>query len=310
MSQLPGDTSLPLFVYGALKPGEISWPLLEPFADSHETARLDDFSIYLIDGMPMAKHSQGKSLSGHIVTLKNPMEAYRAIAAFENVGEYYLWQTVVVDHAYANALVAITGEKNKGVQLDYWSTEHDPYFAQLIPMVFEKISPLRTILRGSSLGWDAEYIRAFLEVQSLYLLLWAMLERLYLFRVGYSDKKLKDKVDHIQQLDEWRKAFNAAEIVTKRPAQTHSQVRHPRHESEEPTGFADWLKVRNNIAHRGKGNQNEVKFLLRITIDMHNTLAILLQEISPSVRDLWLELTNTKKQEHTGRLYVIQQKGR
>jgi gamma-glutamylcyclotransferase (GGCT)/AIG2-like uncharacterized protein YtfP len=307
MSQLPGDTSLPLFVYGALKPGEISWPLLEPFAESQTNAQVDNYTMHLVDGMPMAKFKERSQLSGFLVTLTNNNEAYKAIGAFENVGTYYVWQEVVIHGSRANILRAKSKDKNVGIEIFSWSAAEDPYFSQLIPYSFEKLPQLSLVLKGVGDTSKSPYIHAFLELQSVYMLLWAMLERLYLFRVGYTKKQLGEKIEHLEGLEEWTQAFNQAGVTTKRTILPHSESWKSPPRGEDLTSFDDWQTARNNIVHRGKGNQNEVHLLLRMTIDMHNTLAILLQDISPSVCNLWLELTKTKKDEHTGRLYVIQQ---
>jgi len=311
MSQLPGDTSLPLFVYGALKPGEISWPLLEKYVVDHETGELRDHKLVVLDGVPTIEPVQGKYLTGHIVHLKNPVEAYTELATFEQVPKNYVWHEVELSTpkttTKCNALVLANESRSRKDEVSDWSACDDAYLGFAIPWSFSKLKSLAGTF-GTSRPPDESLYLDYLELQSVFMLLWALTERMILFRVPDSQNhNLEYNVHRLAHIQEWSKAAERARI------DTHIGVRSNLDPfAAEPTrtgksGFNGWYKVRTNVVHRGKGAFKEASMLARVTLDMHNTLAILLQEISPSVCDLWLELTDTPKEVHTGRLYVIQQ---
>ncbi len=309
MSQLPGDTSLPLFVYGALKPGEISWPLLQRYVVDHQTGELTNHKLVVLDGVPTIEPEHGKNLKGQIVHLKNHIEAYAALAEFEQVPKNYVWREVELHETKTttrcNVLVLANESRSRKDEVSDWSACDDAYLGFATPWSYSKLKSLAGTF-GTSRPPDESLYLDYLELQSVFMLLWALTERIILFRVPESQNhNLEYNVHRLAHIEEWSNAAGKARI------DTHVGVRSNLDPfAAEPTrtgksGFTGWYKVRTNVVHRGKGAFKEASMLARVTLDMHNTLAILLQEISPSVRDLWLDLTKTKKEEHTGRLYVI-----
>jgi len=307
--KLPDDTSLPLFVYGALKPGEISWPFIAPHVLSHSQAVVFSHALALVDSVPTAYKSPKSELHGFLVQLRSG-QAYEKISDFENAPKNYSWQVVEVDGLPANILVARRNIKTRSDVINDWSASHDPYLSGVIPFSFEKLTHLK-MLNHRGVGWDPEYIRDFLDLQSTYLLLWVLVERTMMFREGMpsDDQNLTSRIKDLDSNREWLTAVSLAKIQAQTGYRSASDPYR-----DEPfrfdEAFSGWYRVRNNIAHRGKGVQAEVGFLLQSTVDLHNTMAILLQSISPAIAADWArrnnsDLTKDLSVPQTTRLYKI-----
>jgi gamma-glutamylcyclotransferase (GGCT)/AIG2-like uncharacterized protein YtfP len=312
MSQLPGDTSLPLFVYGALKPGEISWPIIEQhIIDEPRDAKLLSHKLLVVDGVPTVCNYDGKDVRGSLVTFHSADDAYQELANFEAVPDRYVWSEAEADipgsHVRCNVLVLANATKTRNDEVEDWNSSGDAFFGFAIPWSYEKLTKLAGKF-DKSRPPSPDLYEDFLELQSVFMVLWTLTERIILFRVKNAQPdNLKYNVHMLSTLPEWAAAAASARI------DTHIGIRSNRDPfSEQPTrtsagGFNGWYEARTNVVHRGKGAFKEASSLALMTTDMHNTLAILLQEISPSVKNAWADLTKLDARMHTGRLYVIQQ---
>ena len=303
------NAQLPIFVYGALKPDEISWPLIRPYVARYEEARLEGFELAIVDGVPGALVSKVRKLSGYMLDLNDAEEAYKTISAFENVPNSYVWEQVTVGDKSANLLVLPSDPRTRVDYVSDWSAADDVYFGNLIPLSFVKIQVCRDRLTNKFP--DTDYLEAFLELQSIFMMLWVLTERIYLFRSEPtrgrkvdSQKSMKDICAVLYDKPEWFKALSEAGINNQIGIRSNTNP-HSGDPIRTAQGFPGWYKARNNIVHRGKGAQKEVGSLIEAAIDMHNTLAILMQIISPSVKKKWEQLTPQENIPYASWLYQI-----
>lgn len=62
----PSDQNSPFFAYGLLKPGELAFPLLEPFVASRERAWTHG-KLWLRDGIPLLDPDAGGQVAGWLL---------------------------------------------------------------------------------------------------------------------------------------------------------------------------------------------------------------------------------------------------
>lgn len=342
---ISANLELPLFVYGALKPGEISFPMIK---DSVEGAPLygylDGFELLIVDGIPIARKNKKKQIAGYLISLTNKQSVFEKIEKFEGVPVgHYEWQEAAFRiaepveteedvPAKANILVAtgsLATRFEKG--LTDWDSGMDPFFGGLIDYSFTRISSLVSTCE-SSIASDCNSISniqlvnikgpdnpgdaradknhwdVYLELQSDFGLLWTLLERTYLFRHGPRPTEVIDGKrgpkeipipwwqawDELKPIPEWQNAISEADINSEISCLSNQDpyseaLRTPKTVGNWP--FAGWYQLRNNAIHRGKGATHlELADLCEVVIDLHNTLAALLPQLTTSIVDKWKKL--------------------
>jgi gamma-glutamylcyclotransferase (GGCT)/AIG2-like uncharacterized protein YtfP/GNAT superfamily N-acetyltransferase len=89
--------ALRVFVYGTLMPGESRWPLLEPFAASHQRAETWGEVWDTGRGYPAARFGDGGRIPGFVVELQ-PRRLGEAMAALDEIeGEGHLYRRVTIE---------------------------------------------------------------------------------------------------------------------------------------------------------------------------------------------------------------------
>lgn len=312
MTLLPNDINLPLFVYGALQVDEISWPIISRYVSVHTKAYLDGYQLALADGAAFAIPQSGRTIEGFLLSLSDPKTAYLKLAEFERVPNIYVWKQTEINGSPANFLAPASDLRTRYDLVDSWTSALDPWFGYQIPLTAKSISRLSGVIQSHSGFASREYIEAFLELQSTYSSLWTLTERIYSFRVGPRKKdvngkelSLKDALAALANNPEWNSAVLSARINSQLRINSNSRPFQDRPSRPGNFGFTGWYEMRNNIVHRGKGSQKEVQSLLIACTDLHNSLAFLLQEISPPIRELWQYLTQLDDLPYSDELYII-----
>lgn len=315
-ANLPKDTNLPLFVYGALKPGEISWPVLERFVDLSKSKEdsLEDFHLVVSDGTPYAQRKSAHHIRGFAVRFKpgEALEAYSKVAEFEGVSlNHYAWGVGTRFQERFNLLIW-PGESSLSDRDDHdsdWTTLKDPFLGFAIPRSSKILKEVgASILRSNAaeIATNTEkyrrYCYDYLELQANFITLWTLVERFSMFRLGIPSTTLnKSQWWEILQADEvWERAVKASKVDAQLQI---SSVRAG--VPSKKTGLDAWWQMRNNVVHQGKGEQKEVKSLLDASVDLHNTLARALQDSSERLRADWLRLEGKISNEHDYYSYIV-----
>lgn len=303
MSTFKSD--LPLFVYGALKPGEISWPLISGLVGEYFISNLNDHELVMVGGIPMSRFKVGKKVQGCTVNISNLDEALRVIEALEGVGRVYKWAQGESSEGKVNFLTSIE-DPSKASQLESWSTADDPYFGMAIPHVHGIL--MRLIEDEDLLLLSADSYKKYLDLQAAYSVLWTLFERTLLFtREGFmtSKQKTKDEAWKTNTRPEWKKALELTKTDVK---MTVAPADDPYRKAVRFTDneFLFFYQMRNNIVHRGKAAGADYKQLLMTAVLFLNIQSAFLQMNYPSVNEFWGNLVSDH--ESTNLKYQIDHK--
>ena len=258
----------------------------------------------MADGIPRAVPLESSHIWGELMTLTP--EGYAKVEKFEQVGSVYHWEEVITEKGPANMLVNSLGEiRTRSDRVDSWRAVDDTFFAYTTPWAFDKLIQIKKSMSNASAG-DFEKQTNFLELQALFTVLWSLFERITLFQEGPMPpgETLKYRVHQIERLPSWADALEAARIDSRLSARSNSRpAGNARYAGT--SGFGVWHTKRNNIVHRGKTAHREITGLLGAAIDMHNTLAIYLQQNSDEINKFWKSLTIDNQQPYSSWLYQI-----
>lgn len=305
------NQDLPLFVYGALKSGEFAHRIALPFLASEPApADAKGFELHVLDGVANAVPNANSFVTGELLSFSNPDAAYRKIEEFEDVPQFYVWAETETSRGMANILVSTNpNSKSRHEQVNRWSSAQDGLLGYGIPWSHARLTQL--IPRLSDSSHDYEFWLAYHDLQSAFQLLWSITERILLFHDGPAerDRNLGDKVGWLKQMrkhPDLAAAVEAARIEHQMGVRSNRSPSSPEPFRTGDFGFQAWYEMRNNVVHRGKGTRLEKGPLKTAAIDLHNTLAIYLQDNSTPIKKLWLDLTGTKSEAYSDWLYQIQ----
>lgn len=268
---LPDRLDLPLFVYGALKPGFPAFETLRSWVESSERKFVCG-ELLVRDGLPLlSKNSDGR-VDGYLLRWNSghEREAYAAVCAFEP-RKHYAWSEVTpATGIQANALVIRFPNKGNPQHLDssWWSLANDPAFGpglETVQQVLDEVDgkPGKT--------FDSNWQR-FFRSQMAYLLLWSILERLSALCFGPG----QDPMQRIIRLHELPGMEDIVRLNVRRTDKV-SDSRNPDttyrlERTNAKKCFDYYYQLRSNLSHRGKGVFNEfekvhssLKELLAIT---------------------------------------------
>jgi gamma-glutamylcyclotransferase (GGCT)/AIG2-like uncharacterized protein YtfP len=304
------NIDLPLFVYGALKQGELAHRIISPLlSKSPVMTQVDGFELMVVDGIALAIKSKSNSIEGELAYFENPALAYKRITDFEDVPGLYHFEEVSALGESANILVASNERlKTRYDKITNWTGAQDGLLAYGIPWSYERLENLRLNLRDTSR--DLEFWMAYHDLQSTFQLLWSIVERILLFHDGTKnrDMPLGEKISWLREM---QKHPDLREAVEKVRIDTQMGVRSNRKpEAAQPHrtgtfGFAAWYEMRNNVVHRGKSTRVENGLLWSATVDLHNTIAYFLAHNSEPINSLWTHLTSMQKLSYDSWLYRI-----
>lgn len=305
------NTDLPLFVYGALKQGEVAHRIVQPLlAKPPVPALADGFELMVVDGVAIAIKSFSISIEGELLYFDDPGLAYKRIADFEDVPGVYEFEETSINGNPANILVSSNASlKTRHDKLTKWTGADDGLLAYGIPWAFARLESLRSNLKDTSR--DYEFWMAYHDLQSTFQLLWSIVERILLFHDGtkHRDMPLGDKISWLRDMQKHPDILEAVDAVR---IETQMGVRSNRSPgSAHPNrtgaiGFPAWYEMRNNVVHRGKSTRVEQGVLWTATVDLHNTIAYFLQHNSDPINNLWTNLTSQQELPYSTWLYKIQ----
>lgn len=250
----PANIHLPLFVYGALKPGLPGFQCLRQFVDSatEDAARGE---LLVRDGLPLLRVNDRESIGGWLLKWKDRHEddAYSVVCAFEP-RKHYEWKAVTLQSGQqANVLVIRYSQKGSPQPLPStrWILTDDPAFGPGLDEV-ERILKEVEQMPGERGDFEANWQR-FFRAQMGYLLLWSILERLSAFCIGPS----LDPMERIKLMPTLPGIAQAVKNHVKRDSRI-SDSRDPSatyslDAEDAKKSLLYYYQVRSNLSHRGKG---------------------------------------------------------
>ena len=287
METLPANLELPIFVYGTLKPDELAHNQIRDLVREKQRTSLAGFTLAVVDGIPYALPAGQESRVFGSIVLVDP-SAYEKVASYEQVPYLYHWREVVTHAGAANMLVSSRQEitRSRHELREEWTVLDDTFMVHGLPWVSEKLHALELTAIEKGVGAQEGYL--LIELQSIYMVLWTLFERILLFSDGVPGfgESIRKKLDKVRQDPDWLRAIENAAIqpVRVRPNGT------PDRKFDHTTRFCfdDWVAMRNNIVHRGKAAIVEYKALKRACIDMSNVLVKFLEKSSPRLKEKWV----------------------
>lgn len=289
---MPPRLDLPLFVYGALKPGLPAFEILHQRVASTVPDSLAG-ELLVRDGLPLLQTGGSGKVEGCLLSWNEGQEqdAYVLVCAFEP-RKHYQWSEVNLGSGKrANTLVIRYPTKGNPQHFESssWTISDDPAFGPGLGAV-ERVLGEVDQMPGDS--FDANWQR-FFRSQMAYLLLWSILERLSALCFGPN----LDPMERIKRLHELPGMAEAVGKYVQRSDRV-SDSRNPdltyRLEAANARStILYYYQVRSNLSHRGKGVFNEfekvhssLRELLAITRQYLKRLAQLAVEETRKVGEL------------------------
>ena len=285
MDHLPQNVHQPFFAYGTLKSSELAHRQIESFVTSCSTACLEGYELLVADGIPRAFPSQGSVVIGELIEL-DPA-GYEKIARYEQTPGRYVWTEAEVNGAMANLVVYSSQIETRHDKVERWEASDDTMLADGMVWALKKLVQIRrfTSSRQTHRLVDEESKAAFVELQSVYSILWSVFERLTLFCEGplLQNEKMGQRIGKIAGIDAWKSAYEQAggdrALSVRSSSDPFARPKRP-----GSFGFEAWYQLRNNVIHRGKSAGREFSQLLVAAIDMFRTLALFELEQSESLK--------------------------
>lgn len=253
---LPENLNLPLFVYGALKPGMPAYEGLRDFLEHPPTRSELVGELFVRDGLPLLFLNNASRVHGFLLQWRpgNEQEAYRAVCSFEP-RKHYQWKVVDLEGGRkANTLSVLNVNKGNPQPLHQheWKLSDDPAFGEGLATVREVIGEI-----GAKPEWN-DWQR-FFRAQMAYLLLWSILERLsaLCFGAGHDPMKRVKRLHELRGMSELLSEFVKREDSvsdSRNPEDTYKL-----NKENAKKCFEYYYQVRSNLSHRGKAMYNEVE---------------------------------------------------
>ena len=253
---MPPRQELPLFVYGALKPG---LPAFETLRHSVSLFAPDSVAGELLvrDGLPRLRTNDHGLVQGYLLQWRSGQEqdAYASVCAFEP-RKHYVWAEISLSSGrQANALVIRSPNKGNPRHLDTssWNLSDDPAFGPGLEAV-ERVLKEVDDMPGDS--FEANWQR-FFRSQMGYLLLWSILERLSALCLGPSLDPMQ-RIKRLHQLKGMTEAVKEHVHRSDRVADSRNPDTNYRLDATDARKCFDYYyQVRSNLSHRGKAVFNE-----------------------------------------------------
>lgn len=255
------DKKLPIFSYGFLKAIQIA---LELYLESDKVASVQDYGLYIKDGLPVALKENGSDIHGRILKFipEKSELAYRNIAIL-TIGGIYAWQEVKDIHGNKmNMLVlskdVIENDQNLisliKVESGMWNIKDDTAFLDIMYFLESKyfnqiLNPHRSNKMFRSLKDES------IALQMAYMQLWSVIERYCSMHYWVDKRRVTAKIRMFAETDEY--FISAVEKYSDDfLSQRNQKVYHSYN-----GGYVDFSKgniidyyyaIRCNVVHRGK----------------------------------------------------------
>ena len=301
MSEYPSK----LFVYCSLKPGELGFEQVEHLVSNHSAAKLNDFALYLRDGLPViSKQEPGASVTGVLLDINYGMENkfWKVVSEYEGTTNYKLEDSLPVNSEGKEFLAgAFIGRKmgkgNPERLYSPWSSKLDPIFSQSFPVLH------RDIASNTLKFTDAEhdpigYWNQMNGLLSQYLLLVSILEHLTVVKFGGSKKQEPMvRIRKLQQSKGFSNAFREINDEKYNPIVKVSDSRSVEDSlssSNPAQALLAWYQVRSNLQHRGKASLFDAKLVHKSCTGLSNFLFEYFKINVQGIQSEWEKLLEAK----------------
>lgn len=280
-------TSYPFFAYGAFKPGELGYLRIADYTDSFVEATAEGY-LFERNGAAVFVDWFSGTVGGYLLDFSDPISAYEEIDAVEPSGQYE-FQTISIstqsESIQANILLGASHQSgqngsserrtnrepdiNMKEQFDWagsvtwWQGASDILFDKGLWKIDQTLSNAPEELSHNLFDpattdrVSEEAVNHFFELQMSYLLLWTVIERF--LNIRYASGGEADNNDWKQMAATGAFASRLQEVVSdERQGSVILSLRTaqgtPTLDRDDPESAIEYYRrLRNNIAHRGKG---------------------------------------------------------
>jgi Gamma-glutamyl cyclotransferase, AIG2-like len=290
LGEPPGGLEKPLFVYGALQPGELAHGQISAEVTRKIRARLERWDIQIRDGLPIL-FKPGRVADGWLLGLTRA--GYATVQRFEPA-HLYRWESVQVrvGDATEEANVLIGRSPDKGGAEGHegqWSSADDPVLrfgpVTAAAMVAD-LQPRLDILVRPSPGEDRSYWEPFFRLMAAYLLLWTVYERLTALMFG-PGLDVMTRLTRLEGEDVFRRAFKVSNALSGLVVYDSRDLGKATVRPDGTRALSYWYQVRSNLSHRGKSAYRDSTIVYDAFVDAYNVLRLMMIELIPGLKLEW-----------------------
>lgn len=290
LGEPPSGFEKPLFVYGALQPGELAYGQVAAEVTRRRRAWLEGWDILVRDGLPILV-KPGSAANGWLLSLTR--DGYATVRRLES-DDLYRWERVQVrvDDAMEEANVLIGRSPGRGgaeAHGPHWSSADDPVLrfgpVTAAAMVTD-LEEHHDILVGSSPGEDRRYWEPFFRLMAAYLLLWTVYERLTALMFG-PRLEVMTRLSQLEGHDAFRRAFSVAKVRSGLVVHDSRDLDRIFIRPDGSRALRYWYQVRSNLSHRGKSAYRDSTIVYDAFVDAYNVLRLVIVELIPELGREW-----------------------
>lgn len=286
------DPTLPYFVYGTLKPGELAHPRIADLVAHHEPAALPKHSIHVRDGLPGLIPGGRELVQGFLLYPRDGLSARLAsdIAAYE---PDKLYAPVVVQFDHGNGKIRanthVLRRETRGNAKQWPSVE---WFLRDDPLLRYGLPALRSsVIHGVAAGpispdSDAPaFWSSYLPMLGTYLALCGILERYTTLAFASSSPS-----QGIALLDHSPEGAAAAASAAPPSSDTVYGTDDLDAVKWKPSSrWEFWYQVRSNAVHRGKSAFRDAGLVSSSALGLSEALIILLGNTVDGLAKRWAD---------------------
>lgn len=300
---------LPFLTYGFFKPDQLAFSQIKEYTNKKITPVYINAKLKHVNGMPvLVKEFRDGSqpVKGYVIRFrkKDSKKAYELICKSKDM-HIYKWDTLKIDNQTVNVLVSADPEKMKNIYRDPdmpdplqnlydYQWENDPVYKNMFYFIDSRFDEVQSKISTRSINPNTRDLAVlFVEVQSLYMVLWSALDRFLTFRYGLSQKKnlislseeefFKDALEeHVKSNHTVLSAENLKQITLDK-------------KSPKCSAFY-YYTLRNNVVHNGKMNVNEIEMLFDALKELLNIFEYILNAVKDETKKNLYDLRETRSE--------------
>jgi gamma-glutamylcyclotransferase (GGCT)/AIG2-like uncharacterized protein YtfP len=302
----------PLFVYGTLKKNEIAYHQIAELVDHTIPASLNNFALYIRDGIPLVIPTQGWRVSGELIYAKPHTyeELLKVVDKYEGVRLYERQESKAqldirnsdstspsIDNGVECYVYVGVNYKNGHAEPIHepWSSSLDPIFSESFPELFKEI---KSVIQNSNEPFPGQYDwKLYNDLAGKHLLLVTIIERIAYLKFGeqftelgekgFNDRVMK-RITELGKTSEFKNAYNkvksldgifSVEVFDSRNAARSLST------GKMGQAMDAWYQVRSNLQHRGKAAWRDFNILRNSLTGLTNVTRFLLIEIIPELEN-------------------------
>ena len=288
----PPRPDLPMFAYGALKPDQPAYDLVQHLVVRTEVATLASGGLRVRDGLPLFDPDGTVGVNGVLLTFVagGEKDAYTTICEVVP-RQHYRWDMtdMRVDGRPGRVNLLRGRHPDRGSSEEWfssWSAHDDPLLRFGLVHV-RRAALLHAATPFPTTGDEAARWDRFYALHAAYLLLWSAVERFTALAYGPAQPAL-ERTWRLGDDPRFRECVVAAGV---RPSAKTADSRDPtraRRIREDGSGaMFSWDAARHLVAHPGRTAFVDGLFLRRSLIDLHDTFRLTLLRRLPELARTW-----------------------